>query len=129
MIREVLRRLFGTSLFIEALSNEEVLIVKLAFDTMSVEFPNPKDFLAKKRAQKEAAKAATVVNIAQGNEPLPLSVIESSLEPPIMPEQSPSKKRKANEKPRRKVPAKTKKTSNASISEKNDELRTSEQDN
>ena len=58
MITEALKRLFGTLLFIEPLINEEVLIAKLALDTISVEFPNPKDLLAKKKAQKKATKAA-----------------------------------------------------------------------
>ncbi|GMN55245.1 hypothetical protein TIFTF001_024374 [Ficus carica] len=56
-VERALMRLFGTPLFIEPLSDEEALIAELALDTMSVEFPNPKDLLAKKKAQKKAAKA------------------------------------------------------------------------
>ena len=50
MIRGALRRLFGTPLFIEPLTDEEALIADLALETMKVEFPNPKDLLAKKKA-------------------------------------------------------------------------------
>ncbi|GMN54160.1 hypothetical protein TIFTF001_023289 [Ficus carica] len=57
VIRGALRRLFGTPLFIEPLSDEDALIAELALDTMNVDFPNPKDLLARKRAQKEATKA------------------------------------------------------------------------
>ncbi|GMN55244.1 hypothetical protein TIFTF001_024373 [Ficus carica] len=45
-----------------------------------------------------------------------------------MPIRSPAKKRKANEKPKRKVPAKRKKASKASTSETDAELRKSKQD-
>ena len=50
VIRGALRRLFVTPLFIEPLTEEEALITNLAIDTMDVEFPNPKDLLAKKKA-------------------------------------------------------------------------------
>ena len=78
-----------------------------------MEFPNPKDLLTKKKAQKEAAKAVAAKKVAQANrpnDPPPLPVIESSPEPPTMPVQSPAKKRKVDEKPKRKIPAKRKKT-------------------
>ena len=64
MIKGALWRLFGTPLFIEPLSDEEALFAELALDTMSVEFPNLKDLLRKKRAQKKAAKAAAVASTA-----------------------------------------------------------------
>ncbi|GMN47593.1 hypothetical protein TIFTF001_016757 [Ficus carica] len=130
VIRGALRRLFGTPLFIEPLSDEEALIAELALDTMNVDFPNPKDLLAKKKAQKEAAKAAATEKGAQANrmtEPPPLPVIESSLEPPTMHVQSPGKKQKANEKPKRKILAKKKKMSNASTSETDVDLRSSKE--
>ncbi|GMN23845.1 hypothetical protein TIFTF001_049104 [Ficus carica] len=85
VIRGALRKLFGTPLFIEPLTDEEALITDLALDTMSVEFPNPKDLLAKKKAQKEAemaVAAAAAASSARGNEPPPLPVIESSPDPP-----------------------------------------------
>ncbi|GMN60134.1 hypothetical protein TIFTF001_029228 [Ficus carica] len=125
--REWLRRLFGPPLFIEPLFDKEALITELALDIMSVEFPNPKDLLAKKKAQKEAAKAAAASS-ARGNEPPPLLVIESSPEPPVMPVQSPAKKRKANGKPKRKIPAKRTKSSKAASPETNVEPGKSEQD-
>ncbi|GMN26889.1 hypothetical protein TIFTF001_040928 [Ficus carica] len=57
---------------------------------MKVGFPDPKDLLAKKKAQKEAAKAAVAEKIARGKETQPLPVLESSPEPPVMPVQSPT---------------------------------------
>ncbi|GMN65351.1 hypothetical protein TIFTF001_034416 [Ficus carica] len=120
-------RLFGTPLFIEPLTDEEALIAVLALDTMSLEFPNPKDLLANKNVQKEAKKAA-VASSAQGNEPPPLLVIESSPEPPVQPVQSPAKKRKADGKPKRKIPAKRKKFSKAASPKTNVELGKSKQD-
>ena len=59
-----MRRLFGTPLFIEPLLDEEALIVDFALDMMNVDFPNPKDLLAKKKAQKKAPKAATTEKAA-----------------------------------------------------------------
>ncbi|GMN23839.1 hypothetical protein TIFTF001_040502 [Ficus carica] len=112
-----LRRLFGTPLFIEPLSDEEALIAELVLDTMDVDFPNPKDLLARKKAQKEAAKAAAAEKAAQAGratEPQLLLVIKSSSEPSAVPVQSPAKKRKADKKLKRKVPAKRKKTSKVS---------------
>lgn len=53
MIRRALRRLFGTSLFIESLTDEEALIADFPLDMMNVDFPNPKDLLVKKKAQKK----------------------------------------------------------------------------
>ena len=50
MIRGMLRRLFGTLLLIEPLTDKVALIVDFVLDTMNVEFPNPKDLLAKKKA-------------------------------------------------------------------------------
>ncbi|GMN60222.1 hypothetical protein TIFTF001_029325 [Ficus carica] len=79
------------------------LKTELALDTMKVGFPDPKGLLAKKKAQKEAAKAAAAEKTARGNEPPPLPVIESSPEPPSMPVRSPAKKRKAGEKLRLKT--------------------------
>ncbi|GMN51391.1 hypothetical protein TIFTF001_020548 [Ficus carica] len=131
VIRGALRRLFGTPLFIEPLTDEDTLIAESALDTMSVEFPNPKDLLAKKKAQKEAEKAAVVAaaaSSARGNEPPFLPVIESSPEPPVQPVQSPAKKRKADGKPNRKIQAKRKKSLKAASPEMNIELGKSKQD-
>ncbi|GMN54938.1 hypothetical protein TIFTF001_024056 [Ficus carica] len=131
VIRGALRRLFGTPLFIEPLTDEEALIADLALDTMSIEFPNPKDLLAKKKAQKKAeraAAAAATASSARGNEPPPLPVIESSPEPPVQPVHSPAKKMKADGKPKRKIPAKRKKSSKAASPETNVELGKSNQD-
>ena len=132
MIRGALRRLFGTLLFIEPLTDEEALITDLALDKMNVEFPNLKDLLAKKKAHKEVAKAAATAAVAsastaRGNEPTPLPVIESSPEPPVIPVASPAKKRKAEVKPKRKLPAKRKKSSKAHSLETNVELGKSDQ--
>ncbi|GMN19241.1 hypothetical protein TIFTF001_045152 [Ficus carica] len=88
VIRGVLRRLFGTPLFIEPLSDEEALITELALNTMNIDFPDPKDLLARKRAQKEVTKAAAAEKAAQAGrvtEPLPLPIIESSPEPSTVP--------------------------------------------
>ncbi|GMN45103.1 hypothetical protein TIFTF001_014285 [Ficus carica] len=122
----VSERLRASSLwkdFVE-LKTESVL------DTMNIYFPNLKDLLVKTKAQKEAAKAAATEKPAQANrttEPLPMPVIESSPEPPTMFAQSPAKKRKADEKPTRKIPTKKKKMSKASTSETDVELRSSKQ--
>ena len=58
VIRGVLRRLFGTPLFIEPLSDKEAFIAQLALDTRNIKFLSPKELLARKKAQKEVAKAA-----------------------------------------------------------------------
>ncbi|GMN68395.1 hypothetical protein TIFTF001_037446 [Ficus carica] len=65
MIRGALRRLFGTPLFIEplSLSDEEALIAELALDTMNVEFPNPKDHIAKKKKRKADGKPKRKVKV------------------------------------------------------------------
>ncbi|GMN68358.1 hypothetical protein TIFTF001_037434 [Ficus carica] len=84
-----------------------------------------------KKAQKEAAKVAAAEKAAQSKratEPPSLPVIESSLEPPTMSVQSPAKKRKADEKPKRKVPAKRKKMSKAYTSETDLDLHSSKQE-
>ncbi|GMN21858.1 hypothetical protein TIFTF001_045565 [Ficus carica] len=131
VIRVVLKKLFGTLLFIEPLTDEEALIADLALDMMSIEFPNPKDLLAKKKAQKEAemaVAAAAAASSARGNEPPPLPVIESSPNPPVQPMQSPAKKRKADGKPKRKIPKKRKKSSKAASPETNVEQGKSKQD-
>ncbi|GMN21319.1 hypothetical protein TIFTF001_043294 [Ficus carica] len=99
---------------------------------MSVAFPNAKDLLAKKKAKKEAEKAAkaaadAAASSAQGNEPPPLPVIESSLEPPAMPVQSLTKKKKAKGKPKRKILAKWKKASKMASTDSNVEQNKSEQ--
>ena len=52
-----MRKLFGTLFVIQPLSDEEALIAELALDTMNIKFPSPKELLARKKAQKEAAKA------------------------------------------------------------------------
>ncbi|GMN56291.1 hypothetical protein TIFTF001_025404 [Ficus carica] len=84
-----------------ALSDKEVLIADFALDTMVIEFPNPKDLLAKRKAKKEAEKTAAVAvaassqNVLQGNELAPFPVLDSSSEPPSKPVSPPAKKRKA----------------------------------
>ena len=126
MIRGTLRRLFGTPLFIEPLTDEEALITDFALDTMNIDFPNPKDLFAKKKVQKEAAKAAAAEKEAQASrmtEPPTMPIIESSMEPPVMHVQSPTKKRKADEKPKRKIPVKRKKVSKPSTSVTDIEIR------
>ena len=82
MIKGALRRLFGTPLFIELLTDEETLIAELALGMMNVGFPSPKDLLAKRKAAKKAAKAAAAEKAAKGNEPTPMPVLESSPKPP-----------------------------------------------
>ena len=112
VIRRALKRLFGTPLFIEPLTDEEDLIADFALDTMNVEFPSPKDLLAKRKAIKEAAKAAAAEKAAtKSSEPTPLPVLESSPEPPTKPESSPAKKRKVVEMGKKKVPTKRNKRS------------------
>ncbi|GMN47317.1 hypothetical protein TIFTF001_016500 [Ficus carica] len=131
VIRGALRRLFGTPLFIEPLSDEEALIVELTLDTMKVDFPSPKELLAWKKAEKEAVKAAATENAAQAGrvtEPPSLPIIESSPEPSNVPALFPTKKRKADEKPKRKVPAKRKKATKATTSETDAEPRSSKQE-
>ncbi|GMN70501.1 hypothetical protein TIFTF001_039545 [Ficus carica] len=68
-----------------------------------MDFPNPKDLLAKRKAAKEAAKAAAAAseNVVKGNEPAPFPILETSSEPPAKPVSPPAKKRKAVEKARR----------------------------
>ncbi|GMN34280.1 hypothetical protein TIFTF001_046794 [Ficus carica] len=58
-------RLFGTSLFIERLSDERALITDLAFNMMKIDFPFPKEILARKRVEKEAVKAVAVAKTAK----------------------------------------------------------------
>ncbi|GMN46178.1 hypothetical protein TIFTF001_015361 [Ficus carica] len=68
----------GTPLFIEPLFDEEALIVELALDTMNIEFPSLKELLARKKAQKEAAKAAAAEKTAQAgraSEPPPFLLL------------------------------------------------------
>ena len=133
VIRGALRRLFGTPLLIEPLTDEEALIIEFALDMMNVDFPSPKDLLAKRKAAKEAAKAAaatktaTAENTAEGSEPAPLPVLESSPEPPTKTVSSPDKKRKAVKKGKRKVPAKRNKRSKVVTPETNVEPHASQQ--
>ncbi|GMN73966.1 hypothetical protein TIFTF001_052291 [Ficus carica] len=49
VIKGALRRLFGSPLFIEPLSDEEALITKLDLDMMKFDFPSPKKILSRKR--------------------------------------------------------------------------------
>ncbi|GMN62973.1 hypothetical protein TIFTF001_032051 [Ficus carica] len=100
-IHGALRRLFGTPLFIEPLTGEEAWIVEFALDMMNIDFPSPKDLLAKRMAAKEAAK----------------------------PVSSPAKKRKAVEKGKRKVPAKRNKRSKIATPETNVEPHASQPGN
>ncbi|GMN21095.1 hypothetical protein TIFTF001_040034 [Ficus carica] len=115
IIRGALRRLFGTPLFVDPLTDEEALIAEFALDSLVIEVPTPKDIMAKCRAKKEAeraaaaaAAAAAAVNAGQVNEPEPFPVLESSPEPPSKPSSSPANKRKVVEKAKTKIPAKRK---------------------
>ncbi|GMN68239.1 hypothetical protein TIFTF001_037312 [Ficus carica] len=128
VIRGALRRLFGTPLFVDPLTDEEALIAEFALDSLVMEVPTPKDIMAKRRAKKEAeraaaaaAAAAATASAGQVNEPEPFPVLESSPEPPSKPSSPPAKKRKAVEKPKRKVPAKRSKKSNVAIPETDSE--------
>ena len=106
-----MRRHFGTLLFIKPLSDEETMIVELALDTMKINFPSPKELLTRKRAEKEIAKATFVAKAAHATQALelqPLPYIESFPEPSNVPSQPPAKKWKVDEKPKRKVPKKSK---------------------
>ncbi|GMN51861.1 hypothetical protein TIFTF001_021008 [Ficus carica] len=110
-----LRRLFGTSLFVDSLTDEEALIAEFALDSLVMEVPTPKDIMAKRRAKKEAERAAAATaavaaaaNAGQVNELEPFPVIESSPEPPSKPNSPPVKKRKVVEKAKTKIPAKRK---------------------
>ncbi|GMN20681.1 hypothetical protein TIFTF001_047150 [Ficus carica] len=117
IVRGALRRLFGPPLFIKPLTDEEALIADFALDSLAMEFPNPKDLMAKRKAKKEAEKtaaaaaAAATVNVHQGNEPTPFPVLESSPEPPPQPSSPSTKKRKVVEKAKRKILAKRNKRS------------------
>ncbi|GMN48611.1 hypothetical protein TIFTF001_017775 [Ficus carica] len=98
VFRGALRRFFGTPLLIEPLTDEEALIADFALDTLVMEFPNPKDLLAKRKAANEAEKAAVAAAVsenAKGNEPAPFPILESSPELPAKPVSPPAKKRKA----------------------------------
>ncbi|GMN64825.1 hypothetical protein TIFTF001_033886 [Ficus carica] len=110
IVRGALRRIFGTPLFVEPLTNEEALIADFALDSLVMEIPNPKDIMAKRRAKKEAerAAAAAAANVGQSNEPAPFPILESSPEPPSKPSSPPAKKRKVVEKAKKKLPAKRK---------------------
>ncbi|GMN30389.1 hypothetical protein TIFTF001_046425 [Ficus carica] len=127
VIREALRRLFGTPLFVDSLTDEEALIAEFALDSLVMEVPTPKDIMAKRRAKKEAeraaaaAAAAAAASAGQVNEPEPFPVLESSPEPPSKPSSPPAKKRKVVEKPKRKVPAKRSKKSKVAIPETDSE--------
>ncbi|GMN62728.1 hypothetical protein TIFTF001_031812 [Ficus carica] len=119
-----LRRHFGPPLFIEPLSDKRALIVDFTLDTLVMEFPNPKDLMAKRKAKKEAEKVAAAAAAAssanvQGNEPTPFPVLESSPEPPSKPISPPAKKKKVVEKAKRKVPAKRSKISKVATPEPN----------
>ncbi|GMN31395.1 hypothetical protein TIFTF001_041583 [Ficus carica] len=119
VIRGALRRLFGTALFVNPLTDEEALIAEFALDSLVMEVPTPKDIMAKWRAKKEAerAAAAAAASAGQVNEPEPFSVLESSPEPSSKPSSPPVKKRKVVEKPKRKVPAKRSKKLKVAIPE------------
>ncbi|GMN67143.1 hypothetical protein TIFTF001_036207 [Ficus carica] len=123
VIRGALRRLFGTPLFVDPLTDEEALIAEFALDSLVMEVPTPKDIIAKRRAKKEAERAAAATAAAaatsagQVNEPEPFPVLESSPEPPSKPSSPPAKKRKVVEKPKRKVPAKRSKKSKVAVPE------------
>ncbi|GMN64106.1 hypothetical protein TIFTF001_033180 [Ficus carica] len=115
IIRGVLRRLFGTPLFVDPLTDEEALIAEFSLDSLVMEVPTPKDIMAKRRAKKEAERAAVAATAAaaaasagQVNEPEPFPVLESSPEPPSKPSSPPAKKRKVVEKAKMKIPAKRK---------------------
>lgn len=104
-------RLFDIPLFIEPLSNKEAFIVELALETMKIDFPSPKELIARKQAEKEAAKATTVVRATEAAQALishPFPLIESSHKPLNVPEQPPAKKQKAGEKQMKKVAGKMK---------------------
>ncbi|GMN51028.1 hypothetical protein TIFTF001_020179 [Ficus carica] len=116
--RGALRRLFGTPLFVDPLTDEEALIAEFALDSLVMEVPTPKDIMAKRRAKKEAERAAAAAATAgQVNEPEPFPVLESSPEPPSKANSPPVRKRKVVEKPKRKVPAKRSKKSKVAIPE------------
>ncbi|GMN49593.1 hypothetical protein TIFTF001_018752 [Ficus carica] len=117
VIRGALRRLFGTPLFVDPLTDEEALIVEFALDSLVMEVPTPKDIMAKRRAKKEAERAAAAASAGQVNEPEPFPVLESSPEPPSKPSSPPAKKRKVVEKPKRKIPAKRSRKSKVAIPE------------
>ncbi|GMN71317.1 hypothetical protein TIFTF001_051817 [Ficus carica] len=118
VIRGALRRLFGTPLFVDPLTDEEALIAEFALDSLVMEVPTPKDIMAKRRAKKEAERAAAAAASAgQVNEPEPFPVLESSPEPPSKPSSPPAKKRKVVEKPKRKIPAKRSRKSKVAIPE------------
>ncbi|GMN57869.1 hypothetical protein TIFTF001_026969 [Ficus carica] len=124
VIRGALRRLFGTPLFVDPLTDEEALIAEFTLDSLVMEVPTLKDIMAKRRAKKEAERAAAAAAAAaaassagQVNEPEPFPVLESSLEPPSKPSSPPVKKRKVVEKSKRKVPAKRSRKSKVPIPE------------
>lgn len=95
MISGMLKKLFGTPLFIKPLSDEEALIAELALDTMKIDFSSPKKLLVRKKVEKEAVKVALVAKaayISRALEPPLLPYIGSSLDPSNIPTQAPTKK-------------------------------------
>ena len=84
VVRGALRRLFGSPLFIEPLTDEEALVADSVLDRMDFKLPSSQDLLAKKKAALKAKKeaAAKAAKAAQGSAPEPLPVLESSPEPP-----------------------------------------------
>ncbi|GMN49580.1 hypothetical protein TIFTF001_018746 [Ficus carica] len=124
VIRGALRKLFGTPLFIEPLFDEEALIAELALNTMKIDFPSPKEILARKRVEKEDAKAAAAAKaakVAQVLTPSPFPLIESFPEPLNVPEQPPFKKKKVGETPRKKALMKKKEQVKAIVPESSNE--------
>lgn len=84
-------------LFIESLSDEDVLITELALNMMNIDFPSPKEIFARKQVEKNAAKAATVVRVVEAAQaPIPpfFPLIESSPMPSNVLEHPLAKKQK-----------------------------------
>ncbi|GMN53208.1 hypothetical protein TIFTF001_022340 [Ficus carica] len=75
VIRGALRRLFGTPLFVDPLTDEEALITEFVLDSLVMEVPTLKEIMAKRKAKKEAeraaAAAAAAASVGQVNEPEP----------------------------------------------------------
>ncbi|GMN21558.1 hypothetical protein TIFTF001_040054 [Ficus carica] len=59
-VRGALRRVFGTPLSSKPLFDEEALITELALNMLMIDFPSPKEILARKQAAKTPAKKQNV---------------------------------------------------------------------
>ena len=85
---------------------------------VKIDFPFPKEILARKRAEKEDTKAASVAKATETAQlliPTPFHLIELSHKPSNLTEQPPTKKQNVGEKPRKKALMKKKEQVEANV--------------